>query len=202
MPPVPTRTPPPVPVQEDERARLGEFTLFPTEDPFAPTFPEQAHSPISQLSAPPFLDPTRPAPRPQNTYFQPGTTYYEHDADPDPEPDAVAPLTASPPQSTFKKQRIGPEVSPSRPMTTTTSPVAPPLPRHGSARSVASTFSTPGRDEMERKRGIADEGPFKGAMGLKELEETRRMVSGGGRGEGDVNREKEKEDGLCRCVVM
>ncbi|OAG11952.1 uncharacterized protein CC84DRAFT_1254315 [Paraphaeosphaeria sporulosa] len=206
MPAAPTRVQPPVPGPvpgpEDERARLREFTLFPTEDPFAPHVQSQsqAHSPVSQHAAAIALDPTRPAPRRENDYFTHGRTYYEH------EPDSISPLPTTPPQPLWKKQPqcVGPDVpSPSRPLTAATSPQKPQLPRHGSARSVASTFSTPGRDEMERKRGIADEGPFKGAMGVQELAERRRMVSEGKRAEENSQKGNERgKGGMCRCVVM
>ena len=74
-----------------------------------------------------------------------------------------------------------------------------------SGRSVASrhtVFSTPGRDEMERKKPIVeeDEGPFAGVKSLKELEVDRRVVSGG------TTESVEKGDGkrFCgmRCAVM
>ena len=74
-----------------------------------------------------------------------------------------------------------------------------------SGASVASrhtVFSTPGRDEMERKKPIVeeDEGPFGRVKSVKELEADRRKVSG--RTTDDV----EKGDGkrLCgmRCAVM
>jgi hypothetical protein len=74
-----------------------------------------------------------------------------------------------------------------------------------SGRSVASrhtVFSTPGRDEMERKKPIVeeDEGPFARAKSVKELEVDRRVVSGG------TTDGVEKGDGkrLCgmRCAVM
>ncbi|KAJ4333603.1 hypothetical protein N0V95_009384 [Ascochyta clinopodiicola] len=70
-----------------------------------------------------------------------------------------------------------------------------------SVASKHSIFSTPGRDEMERKKPIVeeDEGPFAEATNMQDLEQRRRRVS-----------ETEKEDGqdgtkrICglRCVVM
>jgi hypothetical protein len=190
-------TPAPPPALDDERHRLGEFTLFPTEDPFAPA----PH---------PTVDPTRPAARTDDgpSYFQEGKTHYEH------EDDAVTPLPSSPRDAMpplWKKpaRRIGPDgLSPSRTVDTTTTPTKPPLPRHSSVRSVVSTFSTPGRDEMERKRGHADEGPFANAAGVQELAERRRMVSGGNKSvsqrfEASGQKARGKEGrGLCGCLVM
>ncbi|KAL5445643.1 hypothetical protein PMIN07_005301 [Paraphaeosphaeria minitans] len=209
MPAAPTR--PPAPAPEDDRQRLREFTLFPTEDPFAPHVPSQPRSPVPQPVAAVAMDPTGPAARRGSNCFQHGETYYEHE----PDVDSIAPLPTSPSQSPWRKQpqHIGSDVPPPlRPLTTrtrTTSPVEPHLPRQGSARSVASTFSTPGRDEMERKRGIVEEGPFMNAMGVKELEERRRMVSEGKGGvirveEGGKKKRKAEDEkgGMCRCVVM
>lgn len=70
-----------------------------------------------------------------------------------------------------------------------------------SVASKHSIFSTPGRDEMERKKPIVeeDEGPFASAKCVQDLEQTRRKVSEGTRdGEGKAERR------LCgmRCVVM
>lgn len=67
-------------------------------------------------------------------------------------------------------------------------------------RQRASIFSTPGRDEMERKNGRLQpfsvrDGPFTGVRGVEELERARR----------GVEREEEEEEGkggCCKCVVM
>ncbi|KAJ4360741.1 uncharacterized protein N0V89_001308 [Didymosphaeria variabile] len=198
MPASPARPPPAVP--DDERARLREFTLFPTEDPFAPE-PPTSHQAI---------DPTRPAVRREEDYFQ-DRPFYEHD------PDAITPLPTSPRgpiPSPWKKPalQIGPDVpSPPHPRNVTATAVKPQPTRQASTRSVASnaTFSTPGRDEMERKMGHADEGPFGTAKGVQELAERRRQISGaksvsqrfeaaGKRG----NKEDEERGGLCKCVAM
>ncbi|KAF2249072.1 hypothetical protein BU26DRAFT_564754 [Trematosphaeria pertusa] len=75
------------------------------------------------------------------------------------------------------------------------------------AASYQTTFSTPGRDELERKKVEShmgpfarDEGPFGTAKSVKDLEERRRRVSEGSR------RGEERKKGLCgcglRCVVM
>ncbi|CAN9323304.1 unnamed protein product [Alternaria alternata] len=49
----------------------------------------------------------------------------------------------------------------------------------GTASSKQSVFSTPGRDEMERKKALVedDEGPFAKAMSMADLDERRRVVS-------------------------
>ena len=83
------------------------------------------------------------------------------------------------------------------------------------------TFSTPGRDEMERKHACVkggDEGPFGTAKSVGELLEKRRQVSEGRSvrgGSGEVNKDGEEEGkkkkkkkgegesgGLCKCCVM
>lgn len=71
-----------------------------------------------------------------------------------------------------------------------------------SVRSKHSIFSTPGRDEMERKKPIVeeDEGPFAKATSMQDLEERRRKVSEATRTE-DEEREKRMVCGL-KCVVM
>jgi hypothetical protein len=74
-----------------------------------------------------------------------------------------------------------------------------------SGRSVASrhtVFSTPGRDEMERKKPIVeeDEGPFAGAKSVKELEVDRRVVSGGTTD--GVEKGRGKRFCGMRCAVM
>ncbi|OAK99582.1 hypothetical protein IQ06DRAFT_378395 [Phaeosphaeriaceae sp. SRC1lsM3a] len=110
-----------------------------------------------------------------------------------------------------------PPTSPNRP--------APPLPRRSSLRlSVSATshitaasktsvhtaasktsihtvaskhsiFSTPGRDELERKKALveADEGPFGQATSVADLAEERRRVSGGSRS--SKRKEAKKKDG-------
>lgn len=87
----------------------------------------------------------------------------------------------------------------------------------GTAQSQRSVFSTPGRDEMERKKALVevDEGPFGRVASVAELNESRRVVSGGVRRErgagGDVGSSGSsskggKKDGGCglrgRCCVM
>ncbi|KAF1843062.1 uncharacterized protein K460DRAFT_407434 [Cucurbitaria berberidis CBS 394.84] len=86
----------------------------------------------------------------------------------------------------------------------------------GTAGSKRSVFSTPGRDELERKKALveADEGPFARAVSVQDLQERRRMVSGGkveGKGVGGVieegnGGEKSKKRicgiGVGRCNVM
>jgi len=70
-----------------------------------------------------------------------------------------------------------------------------------SVASKHSIFSTPGRDEMERKKPIVeeDEGPFASAKSVQDLEQTRRRVS-----EGTGDGEEKGERRVCgmRCVVM
>lgn len=108
----------------------------------------------------------------------------------------------------------------------TTSTISPQTPQ-GRSRNLtltsvpSTTFSTPGRDEMERKKGatgivdIGDEGPFGRATGMRELEERRRQISVGKRSSkgsnGEEKKEKEREQTakkkyqqrvMCRCIVM
>ncbi|XPS81480.1 hypothetical protein M3J09_013414 [Ascochyta lentis] len=70
-----------------------------------------------------------------------------------------------------------------------------------SVASKHSIFSTPGRDEMERKKPIVeeDEGPFAKATSMQDLEQRRRRVS-------EVEKEghDEGKKRICgmRCVVM
>ncbi|KAF2621257.1 hypothetical protein BU25DRAFT_463860 [Macroventuria anomochaeta] len=69
-----------------------------------------------------------------------------------------------------------------------------------SVASKHSIFSTPGRDEMERKKPIVeeDEGPFATATSMQDLEQRRRRVSEGSKdGDGIGKR-------VCgmKCVVM
>lgn len=75
-----------------------------------------------------------------------------------------------------------------------------------STASKHSIFSTPGRDEMERKKALVevDEGPFARAKSMVDLREERRRVSGGA----DEDGAKEIRLGLGKfrcgvgCVVM
>ena len=71
-----------------------------------------------------------------------------------------------------------------------------------SVASKHSVFSTPGRDEMERKKPIVeeDEGPFAKATSVADLEQRRRRVSEGTK-EGEEKDEKKGPGGM-RCVVM
>jgi hypothetical protein len=74
--------------------------------------------------------------------------------------------------------------------------------RKSSVTSAHSTFSTLGRDEMERKKGdldeFADDGPFGQVKDLQALEERRKRI-----GEGGKRKEKDGEKGAwCRCLVM
>lgn len=70
-----------------------------------------------------------------------------------------------------------------------------------SVASKHSIFSTPGRDEMERKKPIVeeDEGPFANAKSVQDLEQTRRRVN-----EGTRDEEEKDERRMCgmRCAVM
>jgi hypothetical protein len=70
-----------------------------------------------------------------------------------------------------------------------------------SMASKHSIFSTPGRDEMERKKPIAeeDEGPFAKATNMKDLEQRRRKVS---KAEDDEGSGKEKRMCGTKCLVM
>lgn len=71
-----------------------------------------------------------------------------------------------------------------------------------SVASKHSIFSTPGRDEMERKKPIVeeDEGPFAKATGMQDLEQRRRRVSEGTK-DGGERGEKRRVCGM-KCVVM
>jgi hypothetical protein len=70
-----------------------------------------------------------------------------------------------------------------------------------SVASKHSIFSTPGRDELERKKPIVeeDEGPFAKATNMQDLEQRRRKVSETTKDEGD--KETKRMCGL-KCVVM
>lgn len=69
-----------------------------------------------------------------------------------------------------------------------------------SVASKHSIFSTPGRDEMERKKPIVeeDEGPFAKVTSMRDLEQSRRRVSEGTKEGGEEARR------VCgmRCAVM
>ncbi|KAJ8117540.1 hypothetical protein OPT61_g1290 [Boeremia exigua] len=71
-----------------------------------------------------------------------------------------------------------------------------------SVASRHSIFSTPGRDEMERKKPIVeeDEGPFAKAANMQDLEQRRRTVSEGTK----VSEENDGKKRFCglRCAVM
>ncbi|KAJ4986195.1 hypothetical protein SVAN01_08348 [Stagonosporopsis vannaccii] len=70
-----------------------------------------------------------------------------------------------------------------------------------SVASKHSIFSTPGRDEMERKKPIVeeDEGPFAKAKNVQDLERKRRTVSEGTR---DGAEEDKKKFCGMKCLVM
>lgn len=71
-----------------------------------------------------------------------------------------------------------------------------------SVASKHSIFSTPGRDEMERKKPIVeeDEGPFAKATNMQDLEQRRRKVSEGTK----VGGEEEQKRRFCgmQCMIM
>ncbi|KAJ4304596.1 hypothetical protein N0V90_000122 [Kalmusia sp. IMI 367209] len=184
---MPEHAPPAVP--DEEKQRLREFTLFPADetDPFT----THANSPFQKDAT----NPTLPAVRQENTTHQTSTLQLE-------DPDAITPA----PARTYGAYDPG-----SPPMRTQGSivPTKPNLPRHPSNTSWASqaTFSTPGRDEMERKRAqlsVGNEGPFGSATGMQELAERRRRVSEAGRRSRGSEGSKKEEGarGACRCVVM
>jgi hypothetical protein len=72
-----------------------------------------------------------------------------------------------------------------------------------STASKNSIFSTPGRDEMERKKALVevDEGPFARVQSMMDLDEERKRISSG---QMEVKEEKKKERGRfgCGCMVM
>lgn len=72
-----------------------------------------------------------------------------------------------------------------------------------SVASKHSIFSTPGRDEMERKKPIVeeDEGPFAEAKSIQDLEQSRRKVSEGVKESGESDHEGKKLCGM-KCAVM
>lgn len=84
----------------------------------------------------------------------------------------------------------------------------------GSAISRQSVFSTPGRDEMERKKALveADEGPFARVTSMSDLDDERRRVSGmkgaikRGKGDGNGNGKSRglQVGNVCGkgCIVM
>lgn len=201
-------------VQEEERAKLAEFTLFPTEDPF-----------VIQTSkpSPASIDPTRPAIRrsyPSDDEFNPQV---QQDGD-----GKITPIPTSPrkpiPSSwnqtktqthhTRASQSSGSdEITPLSPLGNLSTHQTP-LARHPSSTSRTSqaTFSTPGRDEMERKKAHVkggDEGPFGSATGMQELVTRRRQVSerrSVSQRVEEVDKKGKKKDGegggLCKCCVM
>ena len=214
MPVEPVETPPTI--SDEERARLADFTLFPTEDPFTADMPIQL--PVDNTIRPAlYPDP------PSEDCFRPQMD--KHD-----DPDALAPFPESPRKPIppvwkpsekhghrySSSQDTNPdEITPISPLTIRKNVI----PRHASTASWKSnaTFSTPGRDEMERKKGhlyAMDEGPFGAAKGMQELAEKRRQVSEGKSvsqrfeeaGEREKKKKKKKGEGegggLCRCVMM
>jgi hypothetical protein len=77
----------------------------------------------------------------------------------------------------------------------------------GTVASKRSIFSTPGRDELERKKALVepDQGPFARAVSMGDLNERRRIVIGGPVG-GDGGKKEEKSRRFCGmelgCSVM
>ncbi|KAJ4361794.1 hypothetical protein N0V83_010735 [Neocucurbitaria cava] len=80
----------------------------------------------------------------------------------------------------------------------------------GTATSKRSIFSTPGRDELERKKALveADEGPFARAVSMQDLQQRRRRVSEGnavavvsGGGEGQEGKGARVKKRGCGWVV-
>lgn len=72
-----------------------------------------------------------------------------------------------------------------------------------STASKNSIFSTPGRDEMERKKALVeiDEGPFARVQSMMDLDVERRRVSG----KEERPEEEKSRKGVfvgCGCVVM
>lgn len=75
-----------------------------------------------------------------------------------------------------------------------------------SPASVNTTFSTPGRDEMERKKGNLNEfsaidGPFGRVKDVKELEESRKRLKEGSR-TGKAAKKRDNGETGCGCLVM
>jgi hypothetical protein len=123
-------------------------------------------------------------------YDQTGDMYYKHDQDGEairfPSPPQQAQNhdqpTSSQPQYLQHSQQ---QPLPRKPLPSAT------VARHisisgtsnvsgGTAISKKSIFSTPGRDELERKRALveADEGPFARVVSVADLNESRRVISG------------------------
>jgi hypothetical protein len=77
----------------------------------------------------------------------------------------------------------------------------------GTVASKRSIFSTPGRDELERKKALVeqDEGPFAKAVSMNDLTERRRVASGGPLGD-DEGKKEQKSRRFCGmevgCSVM
>lgn len=71
-----------------------------------------------------------------------------------------------------------------------------------STASKNSIFSTPGRDELEKKKALVelDEGPFARVQSMGDLNQERRKISSGRKEEREEK--EEKAGALCRCVVM
>ena len=213
----PSHAPPSVPQEEEEMKRLGEFTLFPTDDPFVRT---PSLAPID-------VEPAQPTAQnlPEEDYFlEPRAESGDAEEDMTPLPDS--PRKRIPENWKQAHSRTSSQYSDLdniTPIPPLFSP-KPTLPRQSSAASSASntTFSTPGRDEMERKRAhvkAGDEGVFGGVKGMKELAAKRRQISDGtgksvsqrfeevgGKKKGEDGKKKETGErghgGLCKCEVM
>tara|TARA_R110002003_G_scaffold27_5_gene1370 strand:+ start:2126 stop:2731 length:606 start_codon:yes stop_codon:yes gene_type:complete len=74
-----------------------------------------------------------------------------------------------------------------------------------SAASKHSIFSTPGRDELERKKALVevDEGPFARVQSMMDLDKERRRISSGGKLDQRTEQKERKGLGIkCGCVVM
>jgi hypothetical protein len=122
-------------------------------------------------------------------------------------PDTPAPMTCEQKRQAYEPLdtsiRVAPAQLPSssipqKPVTNTTNRGSGSGASALSSTSRYSVFSTPGRDELERKKALVevDEGPFARAKSMMDLDEERRRVSSG------------KKVGLkeksvcCGCVVM
>ena len=73
---------------------------------------------------------------------------------------------------------------------------------NGTVVSRKSVFSTLGRDELERKKALveADEGPFARVVSMQDLNQSRRIISGEVKRDGDGGGKEERM--MCGCVVM
>lgn len=74
----------------------------------------------------------------------------------------------------------------------------------GSAKSRHSVFSTPGRDELERKKAMVepDQGPFGRVISMQDLDRERRRISGATvKSEKDAEKSEKRVCGLG-CTVM